>query len=185
MVATASAISNFVSVRSMVRDCIEPKPLRDNRFVTPLITTLEDLKGYIGKEIGVSDWLLITQQRVQQFADATNDHQWIHLDAERAAEESPYGGTIAHGFLTLSLQSPFMRQTLVVQGLSMTINYGLNRVRFPAPVPVGARIRARFTLQAVKDLAGGVEAVYNTTLEIENAAKPCCVAEWIVRYYAA
>jgi acyl dehydratase len=151
--------------------------------VTPLVISINELKGRVGQEIAVTDWFPILQERVQQFAAATGDHQWIHLDTERAAKESPYGGTIAHGFLTLSLVSQFMKQALDVQGLRMTINYGLNRVRFPAPVMVGSNIRARFTLLSTKDVEGAVEAVYQVTLQAEGVEKPCCVAEWIVRYY--
>lgn len=151
--------------------------------MTPLVISLEDLKARVGQEIAVTDWLLITQERVQQFADATGDHQWIHLDQARATKESPYGGTIAHGFLTLSLLSQFMKQALDVRGLRMTINYGLNRVRFPAPVKVGTNIRGRFTLFSLKDVEGGAEAAYQATLQADGSEKPCCVAEWIVRYY--
>lgn len=150
-----------------------------------LEVTLDQLREHVGTEIALSEWLLITQERVQQFAAATGDNQWIHLDRERAAKESPYGGTIAHGFLTLSLVSYFIGQALAMEGLRMAINYGLNRVRFPAPVKTGANIRARFVLQSVKDIEGGVEVVYLATLEAENAEKPSCVAEWIVRYYSA
>ena len=157
----------------------------DNQKVNPLRLSIPDLKTHIGKELAVTDWLPITQDHVQQFADATGDPQWIHLDQARAAKESPYGGTIAHGFLTLSLLSQFMKQALEIQGLRMAINYGLNRVRFPAAVKVGTNIRARFTLLSVKDLdAGSVEVVYQATVQTSDGAeKPCCIAEWIVRYY--
>jgi acyl dehydratase len=147
-----------------------------------MMISIEQLRGRLGQEIAVTDWLLITQGRVRQFAGATGDDQWIHLDEERARRESPYGGTIAHGFLTLSLLSQFMKQAVALQDVRMGINYGLNRVRFPAPVKVGAKIRARFTLMAMKDVAAGVEVVYQATLEVEGGEKPCCVAEWIVRY---
>jgi acyl dehydratase len=153
--------------------------------VNPITISLSDLKHHAGQEIAVTDWLQITQERVQQFADATGDHQWIHLDTERAAKESPYGGTIAHGFLTLSLLSQFMQQALQITGLRMAINYGLNRVRFPAAVTVGSEIRARFTLASLKDVEGGVEVVYQATLQANGVEKPCCIAEWIVRYYPA
>jgi acyl dehydratase len=146
---------------------------------------LSELKDHVGEEIAVTDWLEIAQQRVQQFADATGDHQWIHLDTVRAANESPYGGTIAHGFLTLSLLSQFMKQALAIDGVRMAINYGLNRVRFPAAVKVGSKIRARFKLLSMKEVEGGVEVVYEATLLAEDVEKPCCVAEWIVRYYPA
>jgi acyl dehydratase len=142
------------------------------------------LKELAGREIGVTDWIVVTQERINQFADATGDHQWIHIDRERAERESPYGTTIAHGFLTLSLLSHFIRQVLELRGLRMAINYGLNRVRFPSAVRSGAKARARVTLQSVKDLADGVEATYVVTIETEGSEKPACVAEWLARYYS-
>jgi acyl dehydratase len=153
-----------------------------------VIESLESLKIHTGEELGVSDWLTITQERVDAFAETTEDRQWIHLNHERAKRESPYRATIAHGFLTLSLISHFMKQAIELRGLRMAINYGLNRVRFTSPVTVGTRIRARFTLQSLKDITAGVEAEYVVTVEPEPgnaqaAAKPCCVAEWLVRYY--
>jgi acyl dehydratase len=139
----------------------------------------------VGREIGLTDWFTVTQDRIQQFAEATEDHQWIHLDRERAQRESPFGGTIAHGFLTLSLLSHFLKQAFQIRsGARMGVNYGLNRVRFPAPVRSGSQIRARVTLQSLKELSGGVEAVFGVSVEGENSAKPCCVAEWVVRYYS-
>ena len=147
------------------------------------VRSANELKAFAGQEIGVTAWLEITQERINQFADATGDHQWIHIDRARAAIESPYGTTIAHGFLTLSLVSQFIRETVDFSGLKMAINYGLNRVRFPAAVRSGSNIHARVALQAVKDLADGVEAVYLITVETEGADKPNCVAEWVVRYY--
>jgi acyl dehydratase len=148
------------------------------------LETLDGLRGLVGRELGVTDWLVLTQERIQKFAEATGDLQWIHIDRERAGRESPYRTTIAHGFLTLSLISEFMRQTLSVRsGRKMTINYGLNRVRFPAPVPADSKIRGRVTLQSVKDLADGLEATYSVVVEGENTEKPCCVAEWVLRYY--
>ncbi len=153
--------------------------------MNPLTISLSDLQHRVGQEIAVTDWLPITQERVQQFAGATGDHQWIHLDTARAAQESPYGSTIAHGFLTLSLLSQFMQQAVEITGIRMAINYGLNRVRFPAAVTVGSNIRARFTLASFKTVEGGVEVVYNATLQAAGVEKPCCVAEWIVRYYPA
>jgi acyl dehydratase len=154
-----------------------------------VIDSLEALKLHVGEELGVSEWLTITQERVNAFADITEDRQWIHIDVERAKNESPFRATIAHGFLTLSLISHFMKQAVELRGLRMAINYGLNRVRFTSPVIVGTRIRARFTLQSAKDVSGGVEAVYVATVESEAAkadapAKPCCVAEWVLRYYS-
>ena len=142
------------------------------------------LKEFVGKELGVTEWLRITQERIQQFADATEDRQWIHVDRERAKKESPYGATIAHGFLTLSLISYFMKEAIQLQGgVRLAVNYGLNRVRFPAAVRAGTRIRARIGLLALKELADSVEATYSITVESENSEKPSCVAEWIVRYY--
>ena len=128
--------------------------------------------------------MLLTQERIQQFAEVTDDRQWIHLDGERARRESPYGTTVAHGFLTLSLLSSFLGQALQIrEGTRMSINYGLNRVRFPAPVLAGAKIRARFTLRSVEEVSGALEAVLDATVETEGANKPCCVAEWVLRYY--
>jgi acyl dehydratase len=150
-----------------------------------LIASIHALKDFVGKEIAVSDWLTITQERINLFAEATEDRQWIHLDRERAGRESPFKTTIAHGFLTLSLIAHFMQQSLEVQsGLRLAVNYGLNRVRFTAPVRSEARIRARIVLLSLKDLPqDAVEAVFTVTFESEGSEKPCCVAESIVRYY--
>jgi acyl dehydratase len=149
-----------------------------------VLETLQSLKDFVGREIA-TDWFLVTQDRIRQFAEATEDRQWIHIDPERAKRESPYGATIAHGFLTLSLLSYFIKQAIQVPpDVRLSVNYGLNRVRFPAPVRAGTEIRARVTLQSVKDLPDGVEAVFGGSLEGRAAAKPCCVAEWIVRYYS-
>ena len=138
----------------------------------------------VGQEVGLSEWVEVTQEGIRAFADATDDRQWIHMDSRRAQRDSPYGGTIAHGFLTLSLLSSFWRQAVTMPaGSKMTINYGLNRVRFPAPVPTGSRIRARFQLQSVSDFQGGVQMTWKVAVEVENAPKPCLVAEWIVRVY--
>lgn len=148
---------------------------------------LEDpgsLKGFVGREVGLTDWLVLTQKRIEQFAEATEDRQWIHLDRERSSKESPYGTTIAHGFLTLSLVSYFVRQAITIRGgFHMAVNYGLNRVRFPSAVRVDSKIRARVVLQGLKELPDGVEAIFGVTIEIEDCDKPCCVAEWVVRYY--
>ena len=143
------------------------------------------LKNLIGQEISVTDWFNVTQERIQQFADATLDHQWIHVDVERARRESPFKAPIAHGFLTLSLLPHFMHEALEIrQGIRLGVNYGLNRVRFVSPVRAGSNIRARIALQSLKDVpASGVEAVFNATGEVEGGEKPCCVAEWVVRYY--
>ena len=151
-----------------------------------LITTVEELKGWVGKEMGVSDWLEITQERVNQFADATDDHQFIHVDPALAAQ-TPFGGTVAHGFLTLSLMVPLqagLRGVRLALPVRMGVNYGLNRVRFPAPVRVGKRVRLRSVLQAVEEVAGpAVQLTYQNTVEIEGEAKPACVAEWLARLY--
>jgi acyl dehydratase len=148
------------------------------------LQSLKQLHAYVGQELGTTGWVLITQQRIQQFAEVSGDSQWIHLDAERARRDSPYGATVAHGFLTLSLATHFLREVLrPPPEVRQTINYGLNRVRFPAPVRAGENIRARIVLQSCKDLSGSVEATFNIAMEAENSVKPCCVAEWIVRYF--
>lgn len=148
-----------------------------------ILETPEALKEFLGRELGVSDWFLVTQERISQFAATTEDHQWIHEDRERAARESPYGTTIAHGFLTLSLIGHLTRQVFRVKGVRMSVNYGLNRVRFPAPVPAESKIRARVALKGLKELGDSVEAEVLVTIEGENARKPCCVAEWLMRFY--
>ena len=143
----------------------------------------QQLAGLVGHEVATSDWLVITQERIDAFANATDDHQWIHVDAARARTEAPFGKTIAHGFLTLSLLSPLMREAIKVEGLRMTLNYGLNRVRFVSPVPSGSRIRARIALGKVDDFGDSTQATWNITIEREGGEKPCVVAEWMVRYY--
>jgi acyl dehydratase len=148
------------------------------------LNSVDELKDHVNQEIGVTDWFPITQERIQQFADVTGDPQWIHVDVERAQRESPFKTTIAHGFLTLSLLPQFMPQVMQIKGgVRMGINYGLNRLRFVSPVRSGSRIRARFTLQSLKDFGEGLEIVYSVTVEGEGLSKPCCVAEWVVRYY--
>ena len=141
------------------------------------------LREHIGQEIAVSDWLEITQERINRFAEATDDRQWIHVDTARAAAESPYRTTIAHGFLTLSLVSALTRQTLAFDRYRMALNYGLNRVRFITTVPAGSRIRARFSPLAVDETSNSVQVTWSITIELEGGEKPCCVVEWIVRYY--
>ena len=150
--------------------------------ITQIKNTAE-LTNYAGKEVGISDWLEVSQDRINQFAEATEDRQWIHIDPERAASESPFKTTIAHGFLTLSLLSVLAKHAISVGGVRMGINYGLNRVRFVSPVPAGARIRGRFTLATLEEIKGGVQSTWNVTVEREGSDKPCCVAEWLVRYY--
>lgn len=143
----------------------------------------EKLQGLVGTEIGVSEWLLIDQDRVDLFADATDDHQWIHVDAAKAAQ-GPFGGTIAHGFLTLALVVPLSSQVpLDVGEPKMAINYGLEKVRFPAPLPVGSRLRARVSLVSVTEVAGGVQVNRAVTMEIEGQEKPAMAAETVSRYY--
>jgi acyl dehydratase len=148
------------------------------------IHSIDELRALIGQEIAVSDWLAVTQERINQFADATSDHQWIHLDAERAQRESPYGKTIAHGFLTLSLMVPLLESALQFKmPVKMGINYGLNRVRFISAVPAGSNIRARVALQALEDFPGGHQFTWQVTIEIEGATKPAGIAEWLTRRY--
>jgi acyl dehydratase len=144
-----------------------------------------ELQGLVGQEVGVSDWFTLTQERINAFAEVTEDRQWIHCDADRARAESPYGATIAHGYLTLSLLSHLLAQAVRVNGpFSRIINYGLNRVRFPAAVPVGARIRARCTLQAAEEVPGGLQITWAVTMEREGQPKPVMVAESLCRFYS-
>jgi acyl dehydratase len=147
------------------------------------IESVAKLGEHVGREVATSDWLEVTQERINMFAEATEDRQWIHTDPERAARESPFKVTIAHGFLTLSLLSELMRLAVSVGGVRMGINYGLNRVRFISPVPAGAHIRGRFTLDALEEIKGGAQATWSVTVEREGGNKPCCAAEWLVRYY--
>ncbi|HXW06949.1 MAG TPA: MaoC family dehydratase [Vicinamibacterales bacterium] len=148
------------------------------------VVELATLRALVGREVAVSDWMVIDQPRIDAFADATADHQWIHVDAARAGAEAPFGTTIAHGFLTLSLVSALMRDAMTIVDPRMTINYGLNRVRFVSPVPAGSRIRGRFALGRVDDLKDCTQATWNVTIERDSGDRPCAVAEWIVRYYA-
>ncbi|MEV5650136.1 MaoC family dehydratase [Nocardia sp. NPDC052254] len=144
---------------------------------------LDAFRAAVGTELGASDWMRIDQERIDLFAEATGDHQWIHVDPEKAAQ-GPFGGTIAHGFLTLSLLVPLANEATSVGGIRMGINYGLNKVRFITPVPAGGRIRARVHLDSVGDIPGGVQAIRTVTIDLEGADKPACVAENIVRYLA-
>jgi acyl dehydratase len=149
-------------------------------FATP-----RDLLGAVGKPLGASDWLEITQERIQQFADATGDHQWIHVDPERA-KSGPFGRTIAHGYLTLSLVNCFLPQIVEVRGISMGVNYGCDKVRFPAPVPVGSRIRGVGQLVAAEEVKGdAVQATVRVTVEIEGSERPACVVDTISRFVPA
>jgi acyl dehydratase len=145
--------------------------------------TIAELAQLVGQEIGVSEWITVTQERIQLFADATNDHQWIHLDRERA-KAGPFGTTIAHGFLTLSLLPEMSASAFEVRETRMGVNYGLNKVRFPAPVPSGSRLRGRFKLIGYEPLEGGAQLTVQATMEREGADKPVCIAESIARRYA-
>ncbi len=150
------------------------------------VADIEELKSLEGQEVAVGEWLEITQERINQFADATSDHQWIHVDVERCKRESPFGTTIAHGFLTLSLIPYLNQESLGIrQKFRMGINYGSNKVRFTSPVPVGSRIRSRMKLIELSEVPGGWQARWQVTVEIEGKDKPACVAETISRMYAA
>ncbi|MFD8207862.1 MaoC family dehydratase [Streptomyces sp. NPDC059695] len=144
---------------------------------------IDEIKAQAGADLGHSSWVEIAQARVDTFADATGDHQWIHVDAERAAA-GPFGGTIAHGYLTLSLLIPMWSELLQVEGVSMAVNYGLNKVRFPSPVRVGSKIRTHGRVVSVEDVTGGVEVVVDLTVEIDGVAKPACVAQAVYRFFA-
>lgn len=144
---------------------------------------MAEWQALVGRQAAVSEWVQISQAQIDSFAELTGDRQWIHVDPERARRESPYGGPIAHGFLTLSLLSRLFAEATSCDGARVRINYGLNRVRFPAPVPAGSRVRARFILASAEEIAGGVQAVWDAALHVEGAEKPSLVAEWVVRYY--
>jgi acyl dehydratase len=145
------------------------------------INGIDELKALVGEELGTSDWLEITQERVNTFADATGDHQWIHVDPERA-KDGPFKGTIAHGYLTMSLGPVLLPQVVTVTGFSMALNYGLNKLRFPSPVPVGSKLRLSAKLVAVDDVTGGVQTTYELTFQVEGSDKPACVAEALYRW---
>ena len=148
-----------------------------------IVQGIDGLKAKVGEHLGYSEWRDITQEQVNLFADATGDHQWIHVDPERA-KAGPFGGPIAHGYLTLSLAPALLPEILRVEGISMGVNYGCNKVRFPSPVPVGARVRLGATLAGVDDVAGGAQVTMDLTFEVEGAPKPSCVAQVVYRYYA-
>ncbi|WP_028925443.1 MaoC family dehydratase [Pseudonocardia acaciae] len=143
---------------------------------------VDELKAAVGSHVGTSDWVTVDQKQIDGFADATGDHQWIHVDAEKA-KAGPFGTTIAHGFLTLSMTPIFGSQTYRVENVKMAINYGLNKVRFTSPVPVGSRLRGSYELLSVDDVQGGVQVANKVTIEIEGSDRPACVAETLVRYY--
>ena len=151
--------------------------------MTTTVHGIAGLKELVGQHLGYSDHMEITQERVNLFADATGDHQWIHVDVERANAESPFGGPIAHGYLTLSLGPVLVPQVVRVEGVKMAVNYGCEKVRFPSPVPVGANLRVGVELIDVTDIAGGAQVVMRFTFECEGAAKPSCVSENVFRYY--
>ena len=146
-------------------------------------TTMSELPGLVGKELGTSEWYEVTQEHVNLFADATGDHQWIHVDPERAKEHSPFGGPIAHGYLTLSLLPSLVPQIVTITGFSMGVNYGTEKVRFPSPVPVGARVRAGATMESATPFAGGIAMNLAVTVEIEGGSKPAMVATVVYRRY--
>ncbi len=146
------------------------------------VNGIDEVRALAGKELGVGDWFLIDQERINRFADATDDHQWIHVDVERA-KAGPFGTTIAHGYLTLSLVVPLMARLWQVNGVRMGINYGANKVRFTSPVPAGSRIRARAACISVEDISGGVKVTNQVTVELEGSDKPACVAETITLFY--
>jgi len=151
--------------------------------MTTTLQGIEGLKGAVGDHLGYSEWLEVSQDQVNQFADATGDHQWIHVDVERA-KTGPFGGPIAHGYLTLSLGPRLIPQIVRVEGTKMAVNYGCNKVRFPSPVPVGSKLRAGATIQSVDDVGGGgAQVVMAVTFEIDGGSKPVCVAEVVTRYF--
>jgi acyl dehydratase len=147
-----------------------------------IVETLDDLTPLVGSELGVSDWLEITQQRIDTFADATDDHQWIHVDPARA-KDGPFGKTIAHGYLTLALIIPLWTQLLDVREVRNKLNYGLNKVRFPSPVPVGSKVRLRASLASVEEVPGGVQLTLDAIVECDSSEKPACVAQPVFRFY--
>ena len=147
------------------------------------IADLDELKTLVGTEVAVSDWIEITQQRIDTFAEATLDRQWIHVDVERCKRESPFGGPVAHGFLTLSLLPAMFENAVRMVDVKMALNYGLNKVRFPAPVPVNSRLRARLTLGSVEEIEGGAQLVWSVVVECDGNPRPACVAEFVMRRY--
>jgi acyl dehydratase len=149
--------------------------------MTTNVETLNDLASYVGKELGTSSWVDVDQDRINAFADATDDHQWIHVDAERA-KDGPFGGTIAHGYLTLSLLIPMWTDILEVGDVHTMVNYGLNKVRFPSPVPSGSKIRARATLASFETIPGGAQLAVDILVERQGGDKPACVAQLVLRY---
>jgi acyl dehydratase len=150
--------------------------------MTTTVDRLDEFHGLVGKQIGYSEWQTITQEQVNLFADATDDHQWIHVDPE-AAKKGPFGGPIAHGYLTLSLAPILLNKVLVINNMTFGINYGANKVRFPSPVPVGAELRMGVTVASADDVDGGVQVVFDLVMEVKDAPKPACVAQVVYRYF--
>ena len=150
-----------------------------------MVRTIEDAQALVGTEVGVSDWVLVDQARINLFADATDDHQWIHVDPDRAARDLPIGSTIAHGYLTLDLIPAFIDNFVEFVGLERIINYGINKARFKAMVPVGSRVRLRAVLNSARKRAGALQLILNCTVEVEGQAKPACVVETIGLYFLA
>ena len=149
-----------------------------------VVEGIDELKTLVGQELGASEWHVVSQEQIDKFAEVTGDNQWIHVDAERAKRESPYGAPIAHGFLTMSLLSGLIKEAVEIRGdYKMRINYGFNRLRFTGGVPAGSRVRAKYALSSVKDVEGGVEIAWGVTVEVEGVAKPALVAEWLGRTY--
>ncbi|MGW8392070.1 MaoC family dehydratase [Pseudoduganella sp. HUAS MS19] len=148
-----------------------------------LVRNVAELEALVGQEVGVSGWVDITQERVNTFGASTNDEQWIHTDPVRAAAESPYGGTVAHGFLTLSLLPGLLQDAVCMEDMRMGVNYGLDKVRFPAPVPVGGRVRGHVILRSINAVAGCHQLAWEVTVECEGSEKPACVAEFLMRRY--
>lgn len=161
-------------------DCLR---WHNKRMETTRIASFDDLRCRMGEEIAVGDWHTIGQEAIDRFAEATGDHQWIHVDPERAARESPFGGAVAHGFLTASLLPRLLAEALELPPVRMGVNYGFNRLRFTSPVCAGARVRARFTLGALEDVPGGVQMTWNVSVDIEGSDKPALVAQWLTRRY--
>ncbi|HMM45947.1 MAG TPA: MaoC family dehydratase [Candidatus Macondimonas sp.] len=152
-------------------------------MVKRVINGVAEMKELVGQEVGVSDWVEVTQERIDQFAKATGDDQWIHTDVERCRRESPHGMTIAHGYLTIALTPALVDEVIQIKGMRMGVNYGMNKLRFTAPVPVGSRIRVRVTLKGVREIAGAIQTVTHLSVEREGQDKPCCVAETLSLYY--
>jgi acyl dehydratase len=151
--------------------------------MTTTVNAPSELLGLDGTDLGTTDWVEITQDRIDEFADATGDHQWIHVDVERAVAESPYGGPIAHGYLTLSMVNLFLPELLTVEGASMGVNVGLEKVRFPAPVPVGSRIRGQGEIVSATEERGGVQVVVRIAVEVDGSDRPACVADTVSRFF--